>query len=170
MSALCARYCCKSRKSYDPENLAKVDSKTLLLRQGSPAPIRRSVVVRVGKVFALNEPVLSALGGKTELDAKKIELLKGSGPCARTYAQIRIVRIHSEEGFRLRYRRLGVQKLGNGSDKLRWRKWLGQKDAVRNALSGPFISVGTGNIDDRQIRVDRSGAPGNIPPSYPVFA
>jgi hypothetical protein len=64
----------------------------------------------------------------------------------------------------LRHRRPGVQKLGNGGDKLRWRKWLGQNDAVRYALSGPFIGVGTGNIDDRQIRVGRSGAPGNIHP------
>jgi hypothetical protein len=54
-------------------------------------------------------------------------------------ANVVVHRIHSEEDFWLRYRRPG---LGDGGDNLRWRKWLGQKDAGRNALSGPFISIG----------------------------
>ena len=43
MSAL-GGYCCKSRKSNDAENLAKVDFLTALPLQSSVAPIRRSVV------------------------------------------------------------------------------------------------------------------------------
>jgi hypothetical protein len=39
------RFCCKSRKSDDVNNLAKVDSDTSLLLRGSAAPIRRPVVV-----------------------------------------------------------------------------------------------------------------------------
>ena len=41
------RYCCKSRKSNDAENRAKVDFWTLLLPQGFPGAIRRPVVVLV---------------------------------------------------------------------------------------------------------------------------
>jgi hypothetical protein len=38
------RYCCKSRKSNDPKNLAKVDFWTSLLLRRYSAPLRRSVV------------------------------------------------------------------------------------------------------------------------------
>ena len=42
--AATGRYCCKSRKSNDAENLAKADFSTPPLLQGSVAPMRRSVV------------------------------------------------------------------------------------------------------------------------------
>ncbi|UPK38161.1 hypothetical protein IVB18_13335 [Bradyrhizobium sp. 186] len=38
------RYCCKSRKSNDPKNLAKVDLETSLLLRRFSAPLRRSVI------------------------------------------------------------------------------------------------------------------------------
>jgi hypothetical protein len=41
------RYCCKSRKSNNTENLAKADFQTPLPRQRAVAPMRRSVVVFV---------------------------------------------------------------------------------------------------------------------------
>src|ERR1700682_1659763 len=41
------RYCCKSRKSNDPENLAKDDFQTSMPLQGSAAQIRRAVVAFV---------------------------------------------------------------------------------------------------------------------------
>jgi hypothetical protein len=43
MSALC-RYCCKSRKSNNPKNLAKVDFWTSLLLRRFSTPPRRSVI------------------------------------------------------------------------------------------------------------------------------
>src|SRR5882724_11063893 len=46
MSQRC-RFCCKSRKSNNPENLAKVDLWASLRLRRSAAPLRRSVVVFV---------------------------------------------------------------------------------------------------------------------------
>src|SRR5207245_1538693 len=43
MSA-CGRYCCKSRKSDNPKNLAKVDLWTSLLPRCFSTPLRRSVI------------------------------------------------------------------------------------------------------------------------------
>ena len=39
------RFCCKSRKSNDSKNLAKVDFQTTLMLKGAVVPIGRSVVV-----------------------------------------------------------------------------------------------------------------------------
>jgi hypothetical protein len=38
------RYCCKSRKSNNPKNLAKVDLWTSLLLRRFSTPLRRSVI------------------------------------------------------------------------------------------------------------------------------
>jgi hypothetical protein len=43
MSQTC-RYCCKSRKSNNPKNLAKVDLRTSLLLRRLSAPLQRSVI------------------------------------------------------------------------------------------------------------------------------
>jgi hypothetical protein len=41
---LCPRYCCKSRKSNNPKNLAKVDLWTSLSLRRFSTPVRRSVI------------------------------------------------------------------------------------------------------------------------------
>jgi hypothetical protein len=40
----CGKYCCKSRKSNNPENLAKVDLWASLLLRRFSTPLRRSVI------------------------------------------------------------------------------------------------------------------------------
>jgi hypothetical protein len=56
-----------------------------------------------------------------------------------------------------------IQKLSNGGNELRWRERLVQQHALGHTLHGPFIGMATGDVYYRQCRVDRSGAPGNIP-------
>ena len=51
--------------------------------------------------------ILAQASERLEGEDAQLSPAGGSGPCARTYAQIRIVRIHSEEDCRLRYRRPG---------------------------------------------------------------
>src|ERR1700709_535115 len=51
----------------------------------------------------------------------------------------------------------------HGSDKLRWSKWLGQKNAIRNALRGPPVGMCSGDVEDGKGRVDLSGALGYLP-------
>ena len=46
----------------------------------------------------------------------------------------------------LRCRRTGIEKLGNGCDKLGRRERLGQKEAVRDAMRGPLVGTGTGHV------------------------
>jgi hypothetical protein len=67
----------------------------------------------------------------------------------------------------LHYRLTIVQKLGNRSYKLRGGERLGQKDALGHALDGPFLRIGTGNVDDRQTRIDRSRARATSHPLIP---
>jgi hypothetical protein len=54
-------------------------------------------------------------------------------------------------------RRPGVEKLGNGGDKLRWRERFGQENATRNTICGPLVGACGGHIDDGQCRLDLSG-------------
>jgi hypothetical protein len=62
-----------------------------------------------------------------------------------------------------------IEKLGNGGNKLRWRKWFGQEDAVGHTLNGPILGRGTGDIDDGQRRIECPGAPRDVPSLYAVF-
>src|ERR1700694_1728831 len=55
------------------------------------------------------------------------------------------------------WRATGVEKLGNGSDKLRGRERLGQQDAVGHAMGWPFGCVAASHIDNWEFRVDLSG-------------
>jgi hypothetical protein len=57
----------------------------------------------------------------------------------------------------LRCRRTGIEKLGNGCDKLRWRERFGQKNAVGDTICGPFVGTCCGHVDDGEGRVDLSG-------------
>jgi hypothetical protein len=54
-------------------------------------------------------------------------------------------------------RATGVDKLGNGSDKLGGRERLGQQDAVGHAMGWPFGGVAASHIDNWEFRVDLSG-------------
>jgi hypothetical protein len=56
----------------------------------------------------------------------------------------------------------------HGSDKLRWRKWLGQKNAIRNALRGPPVGMRTGDVEDGKGRVDLSGPLRDLPSIKPA--
>jgi hypothetical protein len=60
-------------------------------------------------------------------------------------------------------RRTLIEKLGDGSDELRRRERLGQKNAVGDALRGPLIGICSGDVEDGKLRVDLSGLPGNFP-------
>ena len=55
----------------------------------------------------------------------------------------------------------------HGSDKLRWRKWLGQKNAIRNALRGPPVGC-SGDVEDGKGRVDLSGPLRDLPSIQPA--
>jgi hypothetical protein len=57
----------------------------------------------------------------------------------------------------LSYRRPGIEKLGNGGEKLRWRERFGQENAARDAICGPLVGTCGGHIDDGECRVDLSG-------------
>ena len=48
----------------------------------------------------------------------------------------------------LRCTRSGIHKLGHRGDKLCRREWLGQKDAVGNALRGPLVGMSASHVDD----------------------
>jgi hypothetical protein len=50
-----------------------------------------------------------------------------------------------------------IEKLRNCGNELCGRERFSQKDAVGNALGGPFIGGGAGYVDDRKGRVDLSG-------------
>src|ERR1700716_1953169 len=56
----------------------------------------------------------------------------------------------------------------HGSDKLRWRKWLGQKNAIRNALRGPPVGMCTSDVEDGKGRVDLSGPLRDLPSIKPA--
>src|ERR1700693_3804040 len=56
----------------------------------------------------------------------------------------------------------------HGSDKLRWRKWLGQKNTIRNALRGPPVGMCTGDVEDGKGRVDLSGPLRDLPSIKPA--
>src|ERR1700737_977362 len=56
----------------------------------------------------------------------------------------------------------------HGGDKLRWRKWLGQKNAVRNALRGPPVGMCSGDVEDGKGRVDLSGPLRYLPSIKPA--
>jgi hypothetical protein len=68
----------------------------------------------------------------------------------------------------LRCRLPGIEKLGNGGDKLGRRKRLGQKDAVGNPLRAPIVCTVAGHVDGGKFRVDLSGALGDLPAVHPV--
>ena len=56
-----------------------------------------------------------------------------------------------------------IQQLGNGSKELCWSEGFGEEDAVWNALGGPVRRTIASHINDRQLRLDFSGAPCDIP-------
>src|ERR1700730_4890321 len=57
---------------------------------------------------------------------------------------------------------------GNGSDKLRWHKWLGQKTAVGNTLRGPPVGMCCGDVENGKGRVDLSGQLRDLPSIKPA--
>jgi hypothetical protein len=68
----------------------------------------------------------------------------------------------------LRCTRSGIHELGHRGDKLCRREWLGQKDAVGNALRGPLVGMSAGHVDDRKPRVDFSRLPPDFPTIHPA--
>ena len=62
MSA-CGRYCCKSRKSNNPKNLAKVDLWTFLLLRRFSALLRRSVSGLDETIWSLTSPRVNRISG-----------------------------------------------------------------------------------------------------------
>ena len=58
---------------------------------------------------------------------------------------------------------MSVEKLRNGSKKLRGRERLCQHDAVGDALGSPIFGVCAAHVDDRKFRVDLSGLLGDFP-------
>jgi hypothetical protein len=57
------RYCCKSRKSNNPKNLAKADLWTSLLLRRISTPRRRLVIVLDETVWSLTSPRVKRIGG-----------------------------------------------------------------------------------------------------------
>ena len=53
--------------------------------------------------------------------------------------------------------RAAVEKIGDSRNKLGWREWLCQHDAVGDAFGRPISSARTTHIDDGKFRVDFSG-------------
>src|SRR3954447_25674791 len=56
-----------------------------------------------------------------------------------------------------------VEKLGNGSDKLRWRERLLQHDAVGHSRCRALCAARPADVDDRNFSTDHSGVAGNFP-------
>lgn len=61
-----------------------------------------------------------------------------------------------------------IEKLRDRVDQLRRRERLGQQNAVRNALRVPFVGVRSRDVNYWKPRLDRSGAPGDLPPVQPA--
>ena len=57
------RYCCKSRKSNDPKNLAQVDLWTSLLLRRFSTPLRRSVIILDETIWSLTSPRVERISG-----------------------------------------------------------------------------------------------------------
>jgi hypothetical protein len=57
------RYCCKSRKSNNPKNLAKVDLWTSLLLRRFSTPLRRSVIILDEAIWSLASPRVKRISG-----------------------------------------------------------------------------------------------------------
>jgi hypothetical protein len=68
----------------------------------------------------------------------------------------------------LRWRRTGIEKLGNGGDQLRWRERFGQKNTMRDAVRGPLIGCRAGHVNDGESGVDLSGLLGHSPTVDPA--
>ena len=61
-------------------------------------------------------------------------------------------------------RRGRIEKLRNGSHKLRGRERLRQHDAVWDALGCPLVGFDAAHVNDGKVRVDFPGVPCDIPP------
>ena len=69
----------------------------------------------------------------------------------------------SPRGGLLGWRCSSIKKVRNGGDQLRWRERLRQHDTVRDALGCPIVSVLAAHVNDGKVRIDFSGASGDIP-------
>src|SRR5579864_1877473 len=63
----------------------------------------------------------------------------------------------------LRCRCASVEKVSDSGYELCRRKWLGQHNAIRNALGAPVCGAGSAHIDNGKFWVDLSGLPGDFP-------
>src|SRR6476620_11655585 len=63
----------------------------------------------------------------------------------------------------LRGRRPGIEKLGNGGDKLRWCERFGEENAVGNTIRGPLVGICRRHVDDGEGRVDLPGVSRDFP-------
>ena len=68
-----------------------------------------------------------------------------------------------QAGSVYRRRRYCIQQIGYCGYELRWRKWFGEKNAVRNAVDRPLVGGSTGHVDDWEIRVQLSRLFGDRP-------
>jgi len=56
-----------------------------------------------------------------------------------------------------------IEKLRNRGDELRWRKRFFEKNAVGHATRGPAPGRRSGDVNDREGRIDLSGLASNFP-------